>query len=95
MHASPVNGYAGPTPVSLEGRSSKRTRATAEELEDEQREELVKIFEKGRSEPRSLVDIPNSITHIAANYSYQFARLYLVTPDESLAKDARTRVARW
>lgn len=86
---------AGPKSVTLEGRSSKLTKDTAGDLEDEQREELVKIFVKGRAEPRSLVDLPESITYVAANRAYQFARLYLVTSDRKVAKRAREAVARW
>lgn len=86
---------AGPVSVKLEDRSSKLTRDSADELEDEQREELVKIFEKGEREPVSLVDLPNSITHVAANYAFQFARLYLVTDDSDLAARAIAEVRDW
>lgn len=85
----------GPVPVTLEGRSSKLTKATAGELESEQREELVKIFEKGKEEPTSLVDIPKSITHVAANHAYQFARLYLVSTDGDVVAKARAEVGAW
>lgn len=85
----------GPTPVTLEERSSKLTRAAADDLEDVEREELVMIFERGKSEPRPLVDIPSSITHVAANHAYQFARLYFVTDDPKLEAKARARVAEW
>jgi len=86
---------AGPVQVTLEERSSKLTKETAGELEDEQSDELVKIFVKGEAEPRSLVDMPNSITHVAANHAYQFARLYLVTDDSNVAGKARDEVAGW
>jgi len=86
---------AGPIQVKLEDRSSKLTRDTAGELEDEEREELVKIFEKHKSEPRSLVDIPSSITHHAANHAFQFTRLYLVSPNKAVIHAAREKVKSW
>jgi len=99
---------AGPKEVTLEGRRSRLTRESASDLDhaqrekleelfyqEEQREELVKIFPKGEAEPVSLVDIPSSITNIAAKYAYQFARLYLVTDDSEVAQKARAAVKEW
>ncbi len=86
---------AGPVSVQLEDRTSKLTRDSAQELEEEQREELVKIFERDAEEPVSLVDLPISITNVAANHAYQFARLYLVSDDQQVVARAREEVASW
>lgn len=86
---------AAPKPVTLEGRSSKFTPVSAKKLEPEEREEVVKIFKKGMTEPVPLVDMPESITHLAANQAYTFARLYLVTEDAAIAQQAREAVASW
>lgn len=86
---------ADPKPITLEGRSSKFTPVSAKKLEPEEREEVVKIFQKGATEPVPLVDIPESITHLAANQAYKFARLYLVTDDHDAAARAKAEVASW
>ncbi|MEO5927656.1 MAG: HD domain-containing protein [Patescibacteria group bacterium] len=85
----------GPVPVSLEDRGSIHTSAGAKQIEEEEKDELVKIFSRGADEPISLVDIPTSIAHVAANYVHQFARLYLVTDDAAIAERARTTVGEW
>ncbi|MCB9654400.1 MAG: HD domain-containing protein [Deltaproteobacteria bacterium] len=85
----------GPSSIKLEDRSPKLTTETARGLEDEQQEELVKIFTPGQDEPRSLVDMPNSIVNVAAAHAYQFARLYLVHDDRQVIEQARQQVAEW
>ena len=91
--------FAGPKSVKLEARASRLTQSTARKsikLEDEEREELVLIFEKGnKGEPTPLVDIPGSIANVASNVAYQFARLYLVTDDEGLSDKVREQVEGW
>jgi uncharacterized protein len=86
---------AGPTSVTLEDRASRLTCEAARKLEDEEREGVVNIFEKGQGEPTALVDIQSSITNVAANHAYQFARLYLVTDDREISRKATERVADW
>lgn len=62
---------------------------------EEERDEFVKIFEKGASEPRPLVEIETSITHVAAKQAYKFVRLYLVANDDAVVEKARLAVASW
>lgn len=84
-----------PKRITLEDRGSKFTAAGARKLQPMQEEEVVKIFLRDNEEPIPLVDMPNSITHVAANHGYQFARLYLVTRDEHIAAKAKDTVAKW
>lgn len=84
-----------PIAVTLESRGAKLTPESARDLQDEHEDELVKVFLPGDDEPTSLVDVPESITNVAANYAYQFARLYLVSQQPELVENARERVAEW
>ena len=51
----------GPKPIKFEERGSLFSRADAEKLKPEEREELIMVFRKGNSEPQSIVDIGGSI----------------------------------
>jgi len=68
----------GPKPIKFEERGSLFSRAAAEDLKPEEREELIKVFLKGHGEPQSIVDIGGSIIKSLSNQVFSIQRLYLV-----------------
>ena len=88
----------GPKPIKVEERGSLLTRAEAEDLKPEEREELIMVFEDGQDEPRSIVDIDGSLVKHLADHPFGIHRLYLadLSPEatERLA-EIRTTVRAW
>jgi len=61
-------------------------------------EDLIKVFESGESEPKSLVDIPYSLLSQCAGLFFQSFRLYVVYEGEDkdeLISQLRERVKDW
>ncbi|MDB5308652.1 MAG: hypothetical protein JWO38_2854 [Gemmataceae bacterium] len=81
----------GPKPIKFEERGSLFSRADAEKLKPEEREELIMVFRKGRSEPQSIVDITGSIIKSLSNQVFSIQRLYLVDRDIKPDKLERIR----
>lgn len=71
----------GPKPIKFEERGSLFSRVDAEKLKPEEREELIMIFPRGQSEPKSIVDIGGSIIKNLSNQVFSIQRLYLVERD--------------
>jgi hypothetical protein len=71
----------GPKPIRFEERGSLFSRADAEKLKPEEREELIMVFRKGHHEPQSIVDVGGSIIKSLSNQVFSIQRLYLVERD--------------
>jgi hypothetical protein len=69
-----------PKPVRIEERGPLLTREDATKLGAEERDELIKVFEPGASEPKSLVDVKNTVIALLAGNHFCIQRLYLVEP---------------
>jgi hypothetical protein len=87
----------GPKPIKFEERGSMFSRADAEKLKPEEREELIMVFRKGNSEPQSIVDIGGSIIRSLSNQVFSIQRLYLVERDLKPEKleQIRIKVREW
>jgi uncharacterized protein len=71
----------GPKPIKFEERGSLFSRADAEKLKPEEREELIMVFRKGHHEPQSIVEVGGSIIESLSNQVFSIQRLYLVERD--------------
>lgn len=87
----------GPKPIKFEERGSLFSRADAEKLKPEEREELIMVFRKGHSEPQSIVDVGGSIIKSLSNQVFSIQRLYLVERDLNRDKleQLRGEVREW
>ncbi len=88
----------GPKPIKVEERGSLLTRDEAKDLEPEEREELIMVYEDGRDEPRSIVDIDGSLANHLADHSFGIQRLYLAdlsTDAETRFPEIRAEVRKW
>jgi HD superfamily phosphohydrolase len=64
--------------VRLEPRGALIQPSEAPNVLGDREDELIKIFLKAETEPRSLVDIPHSIVHLCGGHFWQAFRLYVV-----------------
>ncbi len=55
----------------------------------EEREELIKVFPKGSDEPKSLVDIPDTLISYCSDFVFKIQRLYLADPSPNCEKRVR------
>ncbi len=87
----------GPKPIKFEERGSLFSRADAEKLKPEEREELIMVFRKGHQEPQSIVDIGGSIIKSLSNQVFSIQRLYLAERDLKPEKleQLRSEVREW
>lgn len=87
----------GPKPIKFEERGSLFSRADAENLKPEEREELIMVFRKGHAEPDSIVDVGGSIIKSLSNQVFSIQRLYLVEKDLKTEKleQIRCEVREW
>src|SRR5207248_3203753 len=76
----------GPKPIKLEERSALLTRAEAEKLKPEEREEIIKVFVPGDAEPKSIVDIDGSLIKHLSDHSFGINRLYVADVSREAAK---------
>ena len=87
----------GPNPIKFEERGSLFSRADAEKLKPEEREELIMVFRRGHAEPQSIVDVDGSIIKSLSNQVYSIQRLYLVESDLEMKKieQIKIEVSEW
>ena len=88
---------AGPPAIRVEERGSHMRVSEAKEVEEE-REELIKVFEKDAEEPKSLVEIDGSIIQHLANHQFEICRLYVadLSPEaERRLPEMKAEVAKW
>ncbi len=87
----------GPKPIKFEERGSLFSRANAEKLEPQEREELIMVFRRGKPEPESIVEFKGSIIHNLSNQVFSIQRLYLAELDLPPAKLEliRKEVRKW
>ena len=87
-----------PKPIKLEERGALLTRAEAEKLKPEERDELIKVFMPGSKEPKSIVEIDGSVIKYLSDYSFGIHRLYLadLSPDaEKRWPEIKKAVEKW
>jgi uncharacterized protein len=85
-------------PLRLEERGAYLTGDEIKKLKPDERQEIIRVFLDGQSEPVSVVDVRHSLTHLCSNHFYQTIRLYLVTDDNStpeLIQQLRAEVRGW
>lgn len=88
--------FASPKPVALEKRGHLMTGAEALGLKPEEKDELIKVFEKDDDEePKSIVDIKHSILHTCAGQVFCAHRLYVVCEDPNRVDNLRKAVHDW
>lgn len=88
--------FASPKPLALEKRGGSLDVTAARDLESEERDELMKVFVEDDDEPRSLVDVPETLLHNFGNQRWHTHRLYIVDNGEpALVDKARHAVAKW
>ena len=88
----------GPKPVKFEERSSHFDISEARKLKPEEREELIMVFCKGDTEPRSIVEVPNGLASYCAEKVYGIQRLYIVDQGKDAngrLKAIKAEVAKW
>jgi HD superfamily phosphohydrolase len=86
---------AEPKPVVLEKRGSVIPAAEAKGQPTEKEDELIKVFVRGEEEPKSLVDIPESLVERCGSHSCRITRLYVVEEDLNKVDALRGTVATW
>jgi hypothetical protein len=87
-------------PIGFESRGSSMSKAEARRaLEESEREEMIRVFEKPDSaEPVDIVDIKHSILHQIGSHVYRTYRFYVVCPDDNqdaLVADLKNAVKDW
>lgn len=75
-------------PVKVEERGPLLSREELEKLEPEEREELIKVFEPGGDEPKSLIEIKSTVVRELSQHVFGICRLYLAG-SEQCVKDGR------
>jgi HD superfamily phosphohydrolase len=86
---------AEPPLIRLESRGVLIPAAQAGEQPPEEEDELIKVFGPEDEEPRSLVDIPQSLIQHVAHYVMRIARVYIVETDERKVERLKTEVSHW
>jgi hypothetical protein len=85
-------------PLWLEKRGPMVAAEEAMKADWEEEEELIKVFEGGEDEPKSLVDIPYSLISKCAGLFFQSFRLYVIyegTDRERVVAKLREKVRDW
>ncbi len=82
-------------PLRLEKRGASISKSAAETLETEQEDELIKVFERDGSGPKSLVDISSSIVSRMGNLGYRFVRLYVIEDDAEKIRRLKKATNDW
>jgi len=85
-------------PLRLEKRGPLVAAEEAMKADWKEEEELIKVFETGESEPKSLVDIPYSLLSKCAGLFYQSFRLYVVyegKDKDNVITELREKVRDW
>lgn len=82
-------------PIRLEERGPLIPAAQAAQQPAEEEDELIKVFVPGEQEPKSLVDVSDSIVRLCANHAARVTRLYVVEHDKTIVARMRKQVERW
>jgi HD superfamily phosphohydrolase len=82
----------GPKPIKFEASGSLLSRSEAGELEPEEWTELIMVFRRGQTEPRSIVEVSGSIINGLSNQAFSIQRLYLV--EDAPGPEARLNAIR-
>ncbi len=82
-------------PIKLEKRGILLTQDQAKEQPSEIEDELIKVFVPGEVEPKSLMDIPQSLVRHCASYVTRIVRLYVVEDDAGKVDELRDEVKSW
>lgn len=87
-HGLPLGVFllCGPKPIKIEERGPLLTREEARKLQPEEREELIKVFEPGCDEPKSIVEVDRSLIKHLADHPYGIHRLYVVDETKGAVK---------
>lgn len=91
----PLFLLAEPRPIRLEKRGSLVPATKVGEQPSEEQDELIKVFDRDEPEPRSLVDIPESLIRHCANRSLRITRLYVVEEGMKQVSQLRKAVMNW
>lgn len=85
-------------PLTLEVRGALMAETDFQAVPERDREEVIKVFVDGRTEPVSVVDVKHSIVHLCSNHFFQAFRLYLVPDDdtdEKVVEQLRSEANAW
>jgi HD superfamily phosphohydrolase len=86
---------AEPPLIQVEKRGTLIPASQAAQLPAEKEDELIKVFVPGQEEPRSLVDVPQSLIKHLAHHVARSVRLYVVESDDSKIEQLRSAVREW
>jgi HD superfamily phosphohydrolase len=86
---------AEPPDIQLEKRGALIPAGEAGAQPSDKEDELIKVFVPGKNEPRSLVDIPESLIKHCANRVARIVRLYVVEYDQAKVQQLRDEVQAW
>ncbi|PCJ55346.1 MAG: hypothetical protein COA73_13575 [Candidatus Hydrogenedentota bacterium] len=70
--------YCETHPLRIESRSGIMSSKEAKKMPSEEADESIQIFPRNSTEPKSIVDLPNSIIKQMSGLKYQYIRLYVV-----------------
>ena len=87
----------GPKPIKVEERGALLTMQEARGLKAEEREELIKVFQPGKDEPTSIVEVSDSLIGLLSGHHFGIFRLYLVdsTDNEIRFQQIKAEVKKW
>lgn len=86
---------AEPKSIQFEERGSHLSVRDAKKEPSEERDELLKVFIGNEEEPRSLVDIPNSLIYHLGNLVCRIVRLYVLEDDTAKVRKLNREVNQW
>lgn len=87
-----------PKPIAFEGRSSLFNIKDLKTMPSEAKDELIKVFKPGETEPQPIVDIQDSLISHCALRSHYIYRIYLADDSidaENRADGIRTEINKW
>lgn len=84
-----------PKPLRLETRGPVIAASGPAGSPDEKEDELIQVFLQGESEPKSLVEVPNSLLYRCGGLSCQIARLYVIENDKNRTERMKHAVRSW
>lgn len=86
---------AEPRLIRLEKRGTHVLPEEAQKEPSKKRDELIKVFIGNEEEPRSLVDIPNSLINHLGNLVCRIVRLYVLEDDPAKVQKLKREVNQW
>ncbi len=84
-----------PKPLRLEKRGPVMSVVAARRQSEEKEEELIKVFLPGDREPKSLVEVRESILNHCGGLSCLIVRLYVVEDDPAIVRRMEREVSAW